>query len=306
MSIYSENLPPSLKGAIEWMLPLINESSTVLDIGCSTGYFGKFLKDTKNCAVYGVEISEDIKQAKKVLDGTYTFDLDGEWPKDVYERKYDYVFFGDVLEHLKDSEQALRKTIKLLKPGGKVFVSVPNVAHISVRLELLNGGFEYEPMGILDRTHLKYFTLDSFKALSVSAGYHVDSVDYSVNDYPYEVVKKMVKKAGLTADKRFWDIVNSIEARAFQYKFVLSIGGSAKKTILKDLPQKPEKYRDSYIAEYEDRFNNLHKHADDQAKIIEQLKSENEIQRAQLEKIHTSKAWKLLHTGSKIKKSIRR
>lgn len=304
MSVYSQNIPPSLKGAIEWMLPYIKDATHVLDVGCSTGYFGKYLIDTKKCKVYGIEISDDVKKAQKVLDGTYTFDLDGEWPPEVYERKYDYIFFGDVLEHLKDSERVLKKTAQLLKPRGKVFVSVPNIAHISTRLELLNGGFEYEPMGILDKTHLKYFTLESFKGICSSAGYNVESVDYTVNDYPRRIISKLVNDAGLQVTDKFWKVVESTEARAFQYKFVLTRSKSVKKPKFEELPLKPEKFRDSYILEQEDKAKNLLKHAKEQARIIEILKSENEIQRRQLEKLHAHTIVKVLGRAKSVKNKI--
>lgn len=269
MSKYSENMPPSLRGAIEWLYDDIKEGSTVLDFGCSTGYFGKYLKDSKNCIVYGLEISDDLKEAKKVLDGVYSFDLDGDWPTEIYERKYDALFYGDVLEHLKYPADALKKSKKLLKPGGKIFISTPNIAHISTRLELLGGNFEYEKMGILDNTHLKYFTLSSFSKIAAEAGYHIERVDSSTNDYPRGIIEKILEKYGLKANAKFWKIVNEMEARIFQFKMVLSPVIPGEKPKVAKPIQKPEQFRDDFVGDLQGQIEAIKNHANEQKKIIE-------------------------------------
>ncbi len=250
-------MPPDISGAIGWMYDHIDPKSTFLDFGCSTGYFGSYIKQNKECNVYGVEISSDRIEAAKVLDGVYSFDLDGEWPDEVYERKYDYLFFGDVLEHLKDPTDALIKTRKLLKPGAKIFVSVPNIGHISIRLELLRGSFVYEPMGILDNTHLQYFTLETFTANAVKADFKTQLIDYTPNDIPIEIIEKQLDDLGLKADKKFWDITTTMEARAYQYKFVLTVADTKitpAKSIVKNKIQKPIQYRDDVISDYAEQL----------------------------------------------------
>lgn len=267
MSKYSDNMPPSLKGAIEWLYDDVKPGSTVLDFGCSTGYFGKYLKDNKKCFVYGLEISEDIKEARKNLDGVYSFDLDGVWPAEIFERKYDVLFFGDVIEHLKYPKEVLSKAKKLLNPKGKVFISTPNVAHLSVRLELLGGNFEYESMGILDNTHLKYFTLQSLRKLAQESGFIIKKIDSSTNDYPKEVTNKLLEKLGLSANKKFWKLTKTLEARAFQYKLTLiprddNINHEA------FIVEKPDQFKDNYIDDLNQQIINLKQHADEQSKII--------------------------------------
>ena len=271
MSKYSENVPKDLSSAIGFMYDHIKPGSAFLDFGCSSGYFGGLIKKAKNAKVYGVEISEDAKEARKVLDGVYVFDLDGPWPDEVYERKYDYAFYGDVLEHLKYPKRALKKTAKLLKGGGKVFVSIPNIAHISARLELMGGNFEYEPARLMDNTHLKYFTLRSFTSLAQEAGYKVTLVGQSLNDYPKAVIEKWLDKLGLTPGPKFWKLADETEARAYQYKFILEPTGAGsdagKKEIAK--PIKPEQERDAYTDDLMDKVKVLKDHANKQADIIE-------------------------------------
>jgi O-antigen biosynthesis protein len=83
---------------------------------------------------------------------------------------FDVIVFGDVLEHLRDPLPTLRQARTMLSPGGSVVVSVPNIAHGSVRLALLRGKFPYGPLGLLDNTHLRFFTRDGLEDLMREAG----------------------------------------------------------------------------------------------------------------------------------------
>jgi SAM-dependent methyltransferase len=82
-----------------------------------------------------------------------------------YRREFDYIVFADVLEHLRDPAAVLRRCLPALKETGKIIISVPNIANWIIRLSLLFGKFDYMDRGILDRTHLRFFTLRSLKQL---------------------------------------------------------------------------------------------------------------------------------------------
>ena len=82
-----------------------------------------------------------------------------------YRREFDYIVFADVLEHLRDPAAVLRRCVPALKETGKIIISVPNIANWIIRLGLLLGKFDYMDRGILDRTHLRFFTLRSLKQL---------------------------------------------------------------------------------------------------------------------------------------------
>jgi 2-polyprenyl-3-methyl-5-hydroxy-6-metoxy-1,4-benzoquinol methylase len=99
---------------------------------------------------------------------------------------FDIVLYADVLEHLKDPQRALRDINQQLKPGGIVLVSVPNIAHLWVRLRLLRGKFDYMDRGILDRTHLRFFTRVSLEALLREAG--LDLVKLTATPVPLPLV----------------------------------------------------------------------------------------------------------------------
>jgi 2-polyprenyl-3-methyl-5-hydroxy-6-metoxy-1,4-benzoquinol methylase len=90
--------------------------------------------------------------------------------------RFGIVVLADVLEHFADPLEVLRAAAGLLEPGGRVVISVPNVAHLSVRLQLLLGSFDYTDRGILDRTHLRFFTRKTLKVLVADAGLKMRSL----------------------------------------------------------------------------------------------------------------------------------
>ena len=143
----------------------------ILDVGCGEGALGAKLKAALRAEVHGIELhAPAAAAARRVLDSVTEGDATHvrlPFP----EGAFDCLVFGDVLEHLVDPWTALRSTVKLLRRGGTVVASVPNLRHLGVTLPLLFAGrFEYEDEGILDRTHLRFFTRRSFVELLASAG----------------------------------------------------------------------------------------------------------------------------------------
>jgi 2-polyprenyl-3-methyl-5-hydroxy-6-metoxy-1,4-benzoquinol methylase len=160
---------------IKW----VGENKKVLDVGCATGYLGRELKK-KGCYVAGIEIDQEAaNKAKKWYDKIVTGDIEQINPLPFPENHFDVVVFSEVLEHLRRPDLVLFKIKKYLLPNGYVVASVPNIARIGVRVRLLVGKFEYENCGILDKTHLRFFTRESFKYLFKSAGYDVVKIDYT-------------------------------------------------------------------------------------------------------------------------------
>jgi 2-polyprenyl-3-methyl-5-hydroxy-6-metoxy-1,4-benzoquinol methylase len=137
------------------------KGKSVLDIGCGTGLLGKALKEKGN-RVVGVNISEkEIKIASQNLDKCILFDVTSEKPFPIKE-KFDVLLFADIIEHVQHPDKVLFKFLPLLKKQGLVIISVPNIACYNVRLKLLLGFFDYSDFGVLDRTHLRFFTKKSF------------------------------------------------------------------------------------------------------------------------------------------------
>ena len=133
----------------------------LLDVGAAHGYLAAALRD-KGFRVTGIEADPGLaEQAAKYCERCFEANLDNPLPDLVY--KFDAVVFGDVLEHLKDPLGVLRNiTGCYLAKNGIVIISLPNIANFYVRLRLLAGHFDYAERGILDKTHLRFFTRRTF------------------------------------------------------------------------------------------------------------------------------------------------
>jgi 2-polyprenyl-3-methyl-5-hydroxy-6-metoxy-1,4-benzoquinol methylase len=157
------------------VVSLVPPATRVLDFGCATGYMSEVLKYRLGCTVTGVEISPEAAElaeryAERVIVGDaekidYAAELAGE--------EFDVVLFADVLEHLKEPGDVLRRVRPFVAENGVVIASIPNVAHGSVRLALLGGEFRYRDSGLLDDTHLRFFTRASIQDLFEETGYVV-------------------------------------------------------------------------------------------------------------------------------------
>ena len=153
-------------------LQLIGRDKHVLELGCAAGHVTTALVD-RGCTVVGLENDEQAaKLARDIAEDVVVTDLfDPEnLTRAVGDRTFDVVYAGDVLEHLPDPAGVLAAGRRALKPGGFVVISLPNVAHIDVKLDLLAGRFVYRDYGLLDRTHLRFFTKDSILELLAEAG----------------------------------------------------------------------------------------------------------------------------------------
>jgi 2-polyprenyl-3-methyl-5-hydroxy-6-metoxy-1,4-benzoquinol methylase len=170
--------------SLKKILQLIESGKEVIDFGCATGYFSRLLQN-KGCAVTGVEINpEAAKLAEEYCEKVIIADLDYVSIQDIFpEQKFDIAVFGDVLEHLRNPWRVLEETKYILKEDGYVVASIPNIAHGSIRLSLLQGRFEYTEFGILDNTHIRFFTRETVKKLFEKAGYLADIVDRTKLDY---------------------------------------------------------------------------------------------------------------------------
>lgn len=159
------------------ILELVPEESRVLELGCASGYLGVLLHQ-RQCKLWGMDSDtsalEQIPQ--EIYESTTHIDLDHLhiWPLPPYSA--DVVLAADILEHLVKPEKLLTQMHEILAPGGLLIISLPNVAHISVRLPLLLGRFRYQPSGILDQTHLHLYTFATARELINNAGFTIENV----------------------------------------------------------------------------------------------------------------------------------
>ncbi len=132
------------------------EPARVLDVGTASGYLGRALTALGHTVV-GVENSDEAAALARASYAALHV-VDAQALPDLPEAPFDVAVLGDVLEHLADPEAALARVVAQLRPGGRVLVSVPNIAFVQVRLALAAGRFAYADRGILDATHLRFFT----------------------------------------------------------------------------------------------------------------------------------------------------
>jgi 2-polyprenyl-3-methyl-5-hydroxy-6-metoxy-1,4-benzoquinol methylase len=152
---------------------LAGSNHEILDVGCGRGFFADELVRQGN-RVDGIDVLPNAP-ASSDLRRYFSADLDDGIEPVLRQLmgRYDRVLLLDVLEHLKNPDRILEQCRAALKPDGVAIVSVPNVANITVRLALLFGRFNYQERGILDRTHLRFFTRKTARALLASANYEV-------------------------------------------------------------------------------------------------------------------------------------
>ena len=145
-----------------------------LDVGAADGFLAELLT-RQGWQVTALE--RDPAQAAKARGRCHEVivaDLDEAAPR--LDGPFDAIVYGDVLEHLGDPLPVLVALNRCLAPGGRVIVSVPNVAHVWIRLGLLLGRWDYADRGILDRTHLRFFTKQSFARFLGDAGLDVEEL----------------------------------------------------------------------------------------------------------------------------------
>jgi 2-polyprenyl-3-methyl-5-hydroxy-6-metoxy-1,4-benzoquinol methylase len=153
------------------LIPL--SARRVLDIGCGAGLLGEALKARQPVEVFGIEMVEPAAcQARTRLDHVMIGNLE-EMTLDFGPKEFDAIICADVLEHLRNPEHLLKQARGWLRPEGVLIASVPNVRHHTVVRSLLDGNWTYEPAGLLDQTHLRFFTRRDMDQLFQRAGFSV-------------------------------------------------------------------------------------------------------------------------------------
>ena len=155
------------------LVDLAAQGRRILELGCATGFISRHLTE-RGCSVTGVEVSaEAAEHARPWCEKVIVHDLSQSGWSEQTGGGFDTVLCGDVLEHLANPERTLKEIAGLLTPEGRVIISLPNIAHIRIRAKLLLGRFDYEPAGIMDVTHLRFFTFKTARELIENAGYRI-------------------------------------------------------------------------------------------------------------------------------------
>lgn len=155
----------------------------ILEIGCGLGASLGFFRNHYPCAqVYGMELDSTVAAlAQKFIPTIIQGNIENatlDYPLEFF----DYIIFADVLEHLRNPESVLCNIRKYLKPDGCVLASIPNIMHHTIIIDLLKGNFTYQDSGILDRTHVRFFTHKEVAKMFIRCGYQI--ADYNAIQSP--------------------------------------------------------------------------------------------------------------------------
>ncbi len=182
------------------LLPLIeaptDSSIVVMEIGCDCGATLNIIKNNyPNSITYGVDIAPGpIEIAKHIIDKAFVANIEAE-DLDIPESSFDYIIFGDVLEHLHDPLKTLRYAKKYLKKDGKIIASIPNLMNISVMKQLIHGDFTYTETGLLDKTHIHFFTYNEIKKIFKEAGFNtsISGISSPISTEDSDIIDKLLQ-----------------------------------------------------------------------------------------------------------------
>lgn len=180
MSIYQ--FDQDIFGVHQKIISYVGTGKNVLEAGCASGYLAREFQKN-GCWVTGIEIDlTAARKAKKYCQEVIAGDIEN--PKTIAQlqnRRFEVILLADVLEHLRNPESILKQLVKYLEDDGQMIISVPNIGFLTVRLRLLLGQFDYSDWGIMDRTHLHFFTKDSISTLVKNSGLEIEKFDYIAN-----------------------------------------------------------------------------------------------------------------------------
>jgi len=218
-------------------IDMIPEGSSVLEVGCASGYMGEYLIQEKGCSFLGVETDRAAATAAgqrglTVLSGNIE-DVDTQEMINRHITETDtfqIIFMSQVIEHIAQPENTLQILKQWMAPGCSLVISTCSVAHWRSRFRLLWGTWQYEDYGIFDRSHLRFFTISSFRELLEQCGYTVTDFGYEFEDIcPFKILfgKRLIAPSdllrllpfvGMGLRKKYTDLSKNLIAHQFAYK----------------------------------------------------------------------------------------
>jgi 2-polyprenyl-3-methyl-5-hydroxy-6-metoxy-1,4-benzoquinol methylase len=160
----------------EMLVYLPKEAKTVLEVGCGQGTFAAQIKAYNNAEVWGIEyMKEEGDLAKDILDKVFIGAVE-DYINDMPDNFFDAIYFNDVLEHLAYPDAVLRDLKPKLKKGGLIISSIPNLRNFRVlKMLVIDGDWDYAEHGVMDKTHLRWFTKKSIVKMYEGLGYEIVS-----------------------------------------------------------------------------------------------------------------------------------
>ena len=183
MGKYNVNINMSNKNCSHTLiLEQIKPCSMVLEMGCATGYMTRYMKEKLGCTVDIVEVDkQSFDTAMPYARSGCLGDIDCKGWSDIFKPckslygGYDYILFADVLEHLKYPSETLQMAVQLLKKDGNIIISIPNICHNDIIIQLFNDHFRYTDLGLLDSTHIHFWGKEDFRLFCENVGLNVIS-----------------------------------------------------------------------------------------------------------------------------------
>ncbi len=162
----------------------------ILDVGCGSGTHAEMLRADRR-SIDGITLSEaEARAAEKFCRRVWVHNLENGLPV-VIDERYDCVICSHVLEHICFPDRLLKDLLKALRAEGKLIVALPNIFHYRYRLQLLLGRFDYEEAGVMDYTHLRWYSFDSARALLTRNGFKILCA-VSEGDFPFYITRKLL------------------------------------------------------------------------------------------------------------------
>ena len=215
---YPENKLPTPQSSK--LLALVGENKKVLEVGCATGYQTQTMHEMLHCQVTGIEINPNAAiQARPYCEDLLVGDIETmDVNQLLHDRQFDVITFADVLEHLKDPTAVLQKVKPFLREGAYILASIPNIAHCSVIYEMARGRFEYRSLGLLDDTHIHFFTRQTIYHTFEKAGYQIIALDRIRIPASNTEFKTHPETED---DRKFIEYINQRNSEAETYQFIV-------------------------------------------------------------------------------------
>jgi 2-polyprenyl-3-methyl-5-hydroxy-6-metoxy-1,4-benzoquinol methylase/predicted nucleic acid-binding Zn-ribbon protein len=176
--MYGAEINLDVENAHTRVIRMVGRGKRVLELGCGIGHMTRVFT-ARGCTVTAVEVSIDaVAQARDSGARIIAGDLETiDWASTVGDDRFDVIVAADVLEHLRNPTSVLMKAGKYLADDGAIVASIPNIAHLSVIAELLQGRFGYQPTGLLDDSHVRFFTRNSLYECFEEAGFEISCLE---------------------------------------------------------------------------------------------------------------------------------
>jgi 2-polyprenyl-3-methyl-5-hydroxy-6-metoxy-1,4-benzoquinol methylase len=220
MKEYSYSLDWEGDGAAAKTLRLVGKGKKVLELGCSVGTQSRILTEKFGCDVTGVELNPmAAHQAEAYCSRVVVGNLDKiDFETEFHNQKFDVILCADVLEHIYDPTAMLSKVKSVISSNGYVVASIPNIVHIALIFEMLQGRFDYRDKGLLDESHIRFFTRSTLIRTFSEAGFKLEHLDRGLAD-PLDTEFKIT--ANTPEDHAILDYLRTHNEECFTYHFIV-------------------------------------------------------------------------------------